>query len=394
MTAAKEYRYLFPLIEDDLSSKMVFIGGPRQVGKTTLAKAIAAAEKNALYLNWDNTDHRRSVLRSQFPPDTALIIFDELHKYSRWKSHIKGIWDTRTGGEKIIVTGSSRLDIYRKGGDSLLGRYHYYRLHPFSLAEIAARSAPKEFTSKPPILDFSAAAKGISELMRFGGFPEPFLASSERSLKRWQRERFERVFREDIRDAESVQLLGQIELLGALIPERVSSPLSAASLAEDIHTSPKTISSWLELLSRNYYIFRVPAWHGNLARALTKESKYYLWDWSEVTDPGQRFENMIASHLNKFCHYCHDAFGIQAELYFIRDREKREVDFLITWEKKPFLLAECKIGKPDSLRPLAYFGSRLSVENRFLVTLERSYYRDKQTGVHVIPADRFLTALV
>ncbi len=389
-------RYLENLIHEDLKNKMVFIGGARQVGKTTLARLLAERFNTATYLNWDNRSHRQAILQEQWKPETDLLIFDELHKYDKWKSLIKGIWDTRQHNEQIIVTGSSRLDLFRRGGDSLLGRYHYYRLHPFSLRETAGYGARTlSFPKDKPKLAFDETGDHLETLFTFGGFPEPYLAASERVLKRWQKERFERVFREDIRETEIVRALSQVELLGSLLPHRVAAPLSISSLSEDIEVSPKTLKNWIELLARNYYIFKVPPYHRRLERALKKEAKYYLWDWSEVEDEGARFENMIAVHLLKFCHFYGDSHGIKTELYYVRDLEKREVDFLVVWENDPWFMVECKLSPPKRLIHLNYFADRLGVDQRYCVTLsDRRDYQDKRTGVRVIPAGKFLMALI
>ncbi len=388
-------RYLSHVIKDDLKEKMVFIGGPRQVGKTTLARYLTEKEKNQVYLNWDNPKHKLRITSQQWPPSTRWIIFDEIHKFDNWKNLVKGIWDTRSNNEKIIVTGSSRLNIYRKAGDSLMGRYHYHTLHPFSLKELLTnKEAPKKIPSKCHSLEFPEKGDNIEHLLKFGGFPEPFLGGTERTLLRWQNQRFERIFREDIRDTEKIRSLSQVELLGALLPDRVASPLPLSSLSEDIQTSPKSIISWMDLLSRNYYCFKVMPFHNRLERALKKESKYYLWDWSEVKNKGARFENMIASALNKFCDYYHQTFGIKTHLWYLRDREKREVDFLTTWDGTPWFLVECKLQYAKT-NALNYFGNRLKVNQRFLVTAsEQHHYLDKKTNIHVIPASKFLLALV
>ena len=384
-------RYLTEIIKDDLKKKMVFLGGPRQVGKTTLARFVAEEEQGSVYLNWDNPRHKLQITAQQWPPDANCLVFDEIHKYDKWKNLIKGIWDTRSNNERIIVTGSSRLNIFRKSGDSLLGRYHYHVLHPFSLKELTNADLPDmQMPQYCHSLLFPEKGEDIKDLFKFGGFPEPFLEGSERTLLRWQNERFERIFREDIRTAEKVRLLSQIELLGALLPPRVASPLSLASLSEDVQTSPKTIITWMDLLCRNYYCFRIMPFHARLERALKKESKYYLWDWSEVENDGPKFENMIASHLNKFCDFYHHVYGLGIALWYIRDREGREVDFLITWKGTPWFMVECKL-KASFHRPLSYFGDRLNVEQRFLVTLdEQQHYLDKKSNVHVIPASKFL----
>jgi hypothetical protein len=387
-------RYLEDPIREDLTNKMVFIGGPRQVGKTTLARRIADKWSNTAYFNWDKRAHRQAILREQWPPETQVIVFDEIHKYTRWKTFIKGLWDTRRYGERIMVTGSSRLDIYRRGGDSLMGRYHYFRLHPFSLRELEQTSMPELAGDSPTPLQFGPSGD-LAPFMRFGGFPEPLISQSERIWRRWQRERFERIFREDIRETEMVRSLSQVELLAGLLPRRVGSPLSINSLVEDVEASPKTIQAWLDLLARNYYLFKVPPYHRRMERALKKEAKYYLWDWSEVKENGPRFENMIGSHLLKWCHTFEDREGFRVELYYLRDLEKREVDFLILWEDQPWLLVECKIKNDRNFTALNYYKQKLKIQQCFLVTLEeREDYEDRRTGVRVIPAARFLMALV
>lgn len=395
MSALKP-RYLQDIVREDLEAKMAFVGGPRQVGKTSLTRLISASAKAPAYFNWDDRRHRRAILGAEWKPETDLIIFDEIHKYPKWKQMVKGLWDTREHGERILVTGSSRLDVYRRGGDSLLGRYHYLRLHPFSARELEERHPlVAAFPRKPPELVFDLRSGELEALLHLGGFPEPYLAGSDRVLKRWQRERFDRVFREDIRDVEAVRALSQVELLGAMLPERVGSPLSFLSLSEDLEVSPKTVRSWVELLARNYYVFRVPPYHQRLARALKKESKYYLWDWSEVPSEGARFENLLASHLLKFCHFMTDSHGIEVDLHYVRDQEKREVDFLVTWEKKPWLLVECKLEPGGSQRSIAHFGKKLDLASRYVVTRAGAKdYFDKESGVRTIPAARFLMAFV
>ncbi len=388
-------RYLTPIVQDDLKKKMVFMGGARQVGKTTLARSLGKSNPGYIYLNWDNPQHRLDITRQKWPPDTNYLVFDEIHKYRHWKNLIKGIWDTRINQEKILVTGSSKLNVYRVSGDSLLGRYHYHVLHPFSLKELF-HGALEDWTMPQYChsLDFPEKGESIKEIFKFGGFPEPLLEGEERTLFRWQNQRFERIFREDIRDSEQIKFLSQVELLGTLLPERVASPLSLASLSQDVQTSPKTIINWMELLCRNYYAFRVMPYHFRLERALKKESKYYLWDWSQVKNQGARFENMIASHLLKFCDFYYYNFGLNIKLWYLRDRQKREVDFLVTWDKDPWFMVECKL-KPASHQPLNYFGDKLDVKQKFLVTMdEKRHYLDKKNNIHVIPASKFLIGLV
>ncbi|MBX9743570.1 MAG: AAA family ATPase [Chthoniobacterales bacterium] len=389
-------RYLHHSIAADLKQKMVLLDGPRQVGKTTLAKSVAQKKEKMVYLNWDNVGHRKQLLAMQWEGSADFLVLDELHKYSKWKSWLKGVWDTRRAGEKIMVTGSARLDIYRRGGDSLMGRYHHYRLHPFSLLELSGAS-PRKFSEKttPPLLRNSWELSGMKEMMALGGFPEPLLSSSQRAWRRWGKERFERVFREDIRDTSSVKELGELELLGQLLPSRVASPLSMQSLSEDLSVSPKTIKEWIELLRRNYYVFQVPPWHRKIERALKKGSKYYLWDWSQVPEEGPRFENLMASHLLKYCHYHEDLYGRNVKLYYVRDSSKREVDFLIAWEEKPWLLVECKSKGQADAKGLHAFAQRLGVQQRFVVCLESGIdLEDRKNKTRTMSASRFLSMLV
>ena len=386
-------RYLESVASDDLNRRMVFVAGPRQVGKTTLATLLARRHTNRVYLNWDNRTHRDRILREEWDPDSQILVFDELHKYDRWKRLIKGIWDTRQNNERIIVTGSSRLDTYRRGGDSLLGRYHSYRLHPFSLAELEG-GRKTDYQDDRFELEFGKAGPdNVRHLLLFGGFPEPCLAGSSRTHRRWLLDRFERVFREDIRDTTAVRSLSQIELLGAMMPKRVGSPLSLNAMSEDLEVSPHTVRAWMDLLCRNYYTYRVAPYHRRIERSVKKSAKYYLWDWSEIANEGVRFENLIASHLLKFCHFLRDANGVNADLRLLRDREKREVDFVVLWNETPWFLVECKLTASRSHGHLVRFGELLDVKQRYVVTLsERDDYQDRGTGVRVLPASRFLTA--
>ncbi len=390
-------RAIEDLLAQDLERKMVLLGGPRQVGKTTLSKRLLDRfPDTGVYLNWDRREDRARMLAGEWPPETDLVVLDELHKQPGWKSRLKGIWDTRTGDQRIFVTGSSRLDIFRRGSDSLMGRYHYWRLHPFSLAELEGIALPEpdgDPSRHPPKLEFGEAGKSLGDLLRLGGFPEPLLAGDVRTLNRWRSSRLERMFREDIRSVEAVQQLGKLELLADLIPAKVGSPLSLNSLTTDVEASNKTVKSWVELLARNYYLYQVPPWHRRLERALKKEAKVYLWDWTEVALDGFRFENMVASHLLKFCHFWHDAHGVKAELYYVRDTEKREVDFLVAWNRNPWMLVECKLSGEGDTRALERFGEKLGVKERYLVGDGKTDYFDKSTGVRHIPAARFLRGL-
>ncbi len=386
-------RYLVNNIIEDLSEKMVFIGGPRQVGKTTLSCELVGKNFNEFaYFNWDNRGDRRNIINSNWPGNVELLIFDEIHKYKKWKSFVKGEYDKLKNKYKFIVTGSARLDLYRKGGDSLQGRYHYYRLHPFSLAEILNKKNNIKIFREIKI-DDSDHFLDLKSLNIFGGFPEPFIKQNSRSLKRWQNEKIERLFREDIRDVNLIKDIGNMKLLSDFLPTKVGSLLSLNSLREDIEVSHRAITSWLNILESFYYCFRIHPYSKNNFRSLKKEPKLYLWDWSEITDPGARFENIIASHLLKLVHYLYDYEGEKAELHFIRDINKKEVDFLVTIEKKPWFAVEVKSNNISISKPLVYFREKLNIPFVYQIVNKANVDRFVD-NIRIISADKFLAGLI
>ena len=360
-------RYLFDAIDADLAEKMVFVSGPRQVGKTTLAlQLVGAADlRHPAYLSWDDVRARPRIRRGEMPPSQPRVILDEIHKYARWRGLVKGLYDTREPGQSFLVTGSARLDVYRRGGDSLHGRYHAYRLHPLTLAEVGGH------------------ATAIEALLRFGGFPEPFLRGSDRHWRRWQRERLDRIVRDDVRDLERVRELSLIELLVDALPSRVGSPLSVKNLREDLEVAHDTAERWLEILENLYVCFRISPFGSPRIRAVKKERKLYLWDWSAVPDPGARLENMVASHLLKWCHFREDTEGHKMELCFLRDTDTREVDFVVIENRKPLFAVEVKTGERSVSPAVRYFKQRTSVPRWYQVHLgEKDTVVD---GVRILP---------
>lgn len=362
-------RYLRKHIEDDLKNKMVFIGGPRQVGKTTLAKSFLQQDQQ--YLSWDDLSDRSIIKKHQVSPDLKLVVLDEIHKYARWRMLVKALFDKHSKRLSILVTGSARLDHFRKGGDSLVGRYHYYRLHPLSLAEV----------------DKSYKKETVDLLLKFGGFPEPFQAQSETTYRRWKKERISRVVYQDLRDSENVKELSLIDLLVDALPERVGSPLSIKSLQEDLSVSPNTVARWVQILEMIYYCYRIAPYGAPKIRAVKKSNKLYLWDWAEVDDPGARFENMVAGHLLKYCHFIEDTLGHKMELRFIRDTDLREVDFVVIKDKKPMFAVECKTGEKKISPHLYYFRDRTPIPQFYQIHLGTKDYTDK--NIRVLPFTDF-----
>ena len=367
-------RYLHAQITRDLDEKMVFLGGPRQVGKTTLARQVIPGDEACL--NWDIPAHRAQILRRELP-DTSSWLFDELHKNRRWRAFLKGVYDEFRGRRRILVTGSARLDLYRFGGDSLQGRYHYLRLHPLSFAELA-----------------SPSAKDLEQLFRLGGFPEPFLRGSESAARRWSVEYRNRLVRDDVATLESVRDLGAMEQLMLALPERVGSPLSRNALREDLSLNHETISRWLDIFERLYAIFRVPPFGAPRLRAVKKEQKHYHFDWSVVPDDGPRFENLIASHLLKWVHFQFDTTGRELELRYFRDVDGREVDFVVVERRKPVMFVEAKVAAEPASSSLRYLKARFPNADAYQVHLRGDRASVTAEDIHLWSAARFLATLV
>lgn len=367
-------RYLTDQVLKDLKKKMVFIGGPRQVGKTTLAKDILHGEKG--YLNWDVSEHRELILRKEFPK-SSLWVFDEIHKYHTWRNYLKGIYDIKSPHQQILVTGSARLDYYRFSGDSLQGRYHYLRMHPLSFAELKLKTQ-----------------KELLDLLQLGGFPEPYFSASEIESKRWTREYRTRLIREDLVQLERVHDLGNIELLAIRLPELVGAPLSINSIREDLQVSHKAISTWIKMLERLYAIFRVPPFGVPKIRAVKKEQKHYHFDWTLVSDLSFRFENLVACALLKWVHYQQDVMGEDINLCYFRDVDGREVDFVVVTGKKPILFVECKWNDDNVSSSLKYLKERFPACDAWQISAVGKKDFVNEIGIRVCPATEFLGNLI
>jgi predicted AAA+ superfamily ATPase len=367
-------RYLAPQVRKDLRKKMVFVGGARQVGKTTLARSLLRGDRG--YLNWDVPEHRERILRNELP-NARMWVFDEIHKYRRWRTFLKGLYDRPGLDKKILVTGSARLDFYRHGGDSLQGRYHYLRLHPFTMAELEL-----------------GTHKELSRMLDLGGFPEPYLTGSSTEARRWSREYRSRLLQEDVASLERVHDVGRLELLMLRLPELVGSPLSVNALRGDLEVSHKTVSAWLNIFERLYAIFRLSPFGAPRLRAVKKEQKHYHIDWTLIRDRSLRFENLVAVHLLKWVHFEQDSKGRDLELRYFRDVDGREVDFVITERGAPVLFLECKWADTDVTRGLNYLKARFpDCEARQIhATGKKNYVTSR--GVLVSPAVEFLPMLV
>ena len=393
------------------SGKMAFMSGARQCGKTTLAKRILKQNKSGRYYNWDEIKFRRLWTKDPsgvIPPvsqdgDRPLIVLDELHKAKSWKKNLKGVYDTLDLPCDILVTGSARLNIYRKGSDSLLGRYYHLRLHPFSLRELLHS---KHDIAPPDLLDSvferSIQITGQTKeylplLLRFGPFPEPLLAGSDRSLNLWRRNRVERIIREDLRDLSRLPELSQVEMMTSLLPERVANPLSITSLSEDLEVAYTTIRRWLQYLNELYYFFEIKPYSKSLSRSIKKEGKLYLWDWSEVENEASRFENLVASHLLKYCDYLTDTGVGKYELRYLRNKEKKEIDFLLLKNNKPWLPVEVKLNQEKLSENWKVFLPQIKCPYALQVVNKPGVFEILELGkykVLVVSAEEFLRYLV
>lgn len=375
MISMNKERYLKNQIKQDLQEKMVFIGGPRQVGKTTLAKQFINTSDQ--YLNWDLNSDKQLILKNEINLKLKLIVLDEIHKYARWRGLVKGFYDKYYPSLNFIVTGSARMDYFRKGGDSLVGRYHYLRLHPLTLSELNPNPNKKD----------------LELLIKFGGFPEPFFKQDETHHSRWQMERVSRVVTQDLRDLETVKEISLLELLVQALGSKVGGALSIKSLQEDLSVSPNTVARWIEILERLYYCYRISPYGPPKIKAVKKTQKLYLWDWSEVEDSGARFENLVASHLLKFCHFQEDTKGIKTELRYFKDVvTEKEIDFIVLQKNKPVFAVECKTGERQLSKSLVQNSKRLNIKQIYQVHLGTKDYGKEDSG-RVLPFTTFCKEL-
>jgi predicted AAA+ superfamily ATPase len=381
---------------------MAFISGPRQVGKTTTCRTHADP-----YINWDNIDDRELILAGparlidHFKLDrlsgtTPVLLFDELHKYPRWKQFLKGFFDTYANQVRIMVTGSSRMDVYRRGGDSLMGRYFLYRMHPFSIAETLTRDLPDVKRIVRPPRKITPA--NFDALLNHGGYPEPFLKRDTRFSRRWQTLRLEQLVREDIRDLTQIQHIDQLELLVKLLAERSAHQLIYGNLASNVRVAIDTARRWVDLLVSLHLGFLIRPWFRNVSRSLRKEPKWFLRDWATIRDAGDKAETFVACHLLKAVDGWNDMGLGKFELGYLRDKEKREVDFVVAREGQPWFLVEVK-QHDESISPaLKYFQQQLATPFAFQVVLDADYIDAdcfaRPGAPIVIPARTFLSQLL
>jgi len=363
------------LIKKDLAKKMVFLVGPRQVGKTKLALMLAEDYKYSTYLNYDNLDDREQIKQGNWLPTTQLLILDEIHKMPQWKNHVKGIYDTKPSHLQVLVTGSARLETFRQSGDSLAGRFFRHRLNPFSLAELP----------EPKVED-------LDRLLLRGGFPEPFLSEQDVDAQRWRLQYIDGLIRTDILDFEKIHDFKTIQLLLEMLQNRVGSPVSYSSLARDLSSSPNTVKRYIEILEALMIIFRVSPYHKNIARSLLKEPKIYFYDNGLVKgDEGVKFENFVATCLLKHLQAIEDYQGISTKLSYLRTKEKKEVDFVLEQNQQIEKIIEVKLSDNSLSKTLLYFSKKY---NLVALQLVKNIRNDRiENGIEIRKAFNYLKEL-
>jgi uncharacterized protein len=402
-------RKLYLKIWQELSREksMIFLAGPRQVGKTTLSKLISRGFVNNLYFNWDIPEDKVRLVENPIffqelkrrDASIPLIIFDEIHKYKDWKNYLKGVYDQFSESYQFLVSGSGRLDIYQKGGDSLAGRYFLFHLWPFTISELGGRNLSIDDFLDNPLQISMEKSEMLKEkwmrLSKFSGFPEPYLANRLAIYRRWSNIYSQQLIREDIRDLTGIKSVGDMETLYFLLPSKVGSPLSIPSFVNDLKVSYNSIRGWLAVFERFFLTFSIPPWTARISRAIQKEHKVYLWDAPRIEDPSAQFENMVAMELWRAVTNWNDLGYGQFSLHFIKNKEKQEVDFLIANRNKPVVMIEAKISETQPSSSLKKFQKALNIP-AVQLTDEDDGYRmvsNNDQFILVAPAYQWLSQL-
>ena len=365
------------LILKDLHEKYVFLAGPRQVGKTTLARQLFS-HKETHYLNYDLSEDRQLMKQGAWNREAQLVILDEFHKFPKWKTFLKGYYDKEGLPPPILVTGSAKLNVFRKGNDSMVGRYFYHRLLPFSVKELSAQLSADE---------------ALENLLAYGNYPEPLLKASATASKRWRDHHLNLILREDITDLSNVRMLHKIQLLIDLLRQRVGQSVSYASLAQDLEVAPKTIKECIELLEQVFVIFRVTPYHHNIARSLLKEPKIYFFDCTMAFDADAHLENLVAVSLLKHLLHQEDAEGISGSLHYLRTKDGKEIDFALVEERNISNVIEVKKTEDQPIPAFAHFAKFLPATCRKIQTVEKLKQAKTVHGVQVKTAADFLKSL-
>lgn len=370
-------RKIYNKILLDLNKKMVFIVGPRQVGKTWLAKKVMKEYKNPVYLNYDNADHREIIKKQSWLPDVDLIVFDEIHKMPKWKNYLKGVYDTKSDSIHILVTGSARMDAFKKVGDSLAGRFYIHHLFPFTVAELEGSNL-----------------KNVARLlMERSGFPEPLLASGNEDANRWRNLYTESLLGTDVLEFQDIDKVNAIRLIYQSLKSKVGSPISYSNIARDIGISSATVKKYIEILEAIYVIFIIKPYTNKISRSVLKEPKVYFFDYVVIDDIGAKFENFVALSLYKHIKLKNDLHGTSYSLGFLKTKEKKEVDFAISDSQNNLLeIIEAKVSDENVSKTLEYFLERYKVSGTQVVYNLKTE-RISKNGAQIKNAEKYLEKL-
>jgi len=393
------------------ADKMIFLTGPRQVGKTTFARMwLESVGSKDTYFNWDdpsvvieykkNPLYFRNVIDEKIKNKPVPLVFDEIHKHTAWRDILKGLYDTNRERMRLLVTGSARLGFVRKSGDSLVGRYFSYQMFPLGLPEVVGNFSYVLQDDRPfadgELLarfareaDIKPAIEGLEQLLKFGGFPEPFLKGSDRFHRRWQNDYKTLLTKEEVRDFSRIQDIKGLETMVEILPTKVGSNLSIPSLVDVLNVSHKTITNWIEVLKGVYLVFTIAPWHRNIKRSIVKVKKLYFFEWSLLSDSGSRFENLLAvSLLRMAARFTEIGIG-NFEVCYIRDKEKREVDFVLVKDNEPVALFEAKESGTSISKPGSFYSKKLNIPLFQIVHKARKVEAFPE-NCFVIPASNFL----
>ncbi len=393
------------------ANKMIFLTGPRQVGKTTFARMwLESTGFEDVYFNWDdlsvmieykkNPLYFRNIIDEKIKNKPVPLVFDEIHKHTAWRDILKGLYDTNRERMRLLVTGSARLGFVRKSGDSLVGRYFSYQMFPLGLPEVVGDFSYILQDGRPLAdgeylaqlareADIKAAIEGLEQLLRFGGFPEPFLKCSDRFHRRWQNDYKALLTKEEVRDFSRVQDIRGLETMMEILPTKVGSNLSIPSLVDVLNVSHKTITNWIEVLNGVYLVFTIAPWHRDIKRSIIKEKKLYFFEWSLLSDTGSRFENFLAVNLLRMAVRFTEVGLGNFEVYYIRDKEKREVDFVLVKDNEPVALFEAKESDAIISKSGRFFSKKLNIP-LFQIANKAKKVEAFPGNCFVIPASNFL----
>lgn len=402
------------IFDPELSSdKMVFVSGPRQVGKTTYAKQLLGTHDEKLtYYNWDNPLVRKNYRNDPFffldpaaKSNSNIVVFDEIHKRKEWKNILKGLYDTVEKDIRFLVTGSARLDMFRKSGDSLVGRYVLFHMFPLSLAEVmetplddlwltSKRDWQKPWASLKEKLHVSPRSRQraglLEDLLKFSGFPEPLFKGSDRALRRWKDEYITLILKEDLRDLTNIKAIETMEHILSLLPERIGSLLSINAIAKDVGVSHPTVKNHLMQLKKLWLLFELRPWSRRINRSLKKGKKWYFSNWIYADGDAAIFENFVASSLMRASTIWSELAYGTASLFYVRNFDGSEVDFLLLLNNKPGLLIEAKLNDTSVSRPLRFFGDMLNIP-KIQVVRKSGVYKIEDENTVVVSADRLLS---